>query len=893
MRQVNRVALAAFAAITGITACCGQARAQGTFTDVIVGDLMDVSNYTNGAPINGKRAYAVGTTSCNLGNQRLTWIDEGTSVLYPVISQNMYRLNNGRIEQVGQAWLKHGFCALNGTACDSCPQQSNPPCAYLMPQCSDPYTSGLNGDQGGLGPKHEVNPANGAFPANALVGTSTGNGTLRGRLMVNDTDVTTTGPTANALFFVSSIYIHPEDPIFNTDNNNSSYRRISVNQSNKAISLSDTTRRTSPPIFAWRDYGGGIVGGQPVSDPTVILTPVDVAGDGRFWVGSKAIPLGGGQYRYEFAVLNLNSDRASDGFSIPLPPNAIVTNATFKDVEYHSGELQQGDDWTINVSSNDITWTMPNNYTDDRQENALRWDTMYNFSFECNVAPAGGVATIDLFKPGTVSSMTASVTLPSPTGQGQPFNNNCANALPMGAGGATIDTAGATTDGPDACDEGGGAQILNDVWYTYTTTCAGEYEASLCGADFDSKVAVYANCASTATPLACSDNAESCGTNGSRVVWTATASTTYLMRVGSSPAAPGSGTGTMSINPPNCNGIPNDDCSESFYLADGIARTGTTVNAASSGAASTCGSSASPDVWFAYRPRVSGFARFDTCGSNFDTVLTAYNACGAAQVSCNDDRSPLTAPLCNTNSQGPSTSSLRFNLTAGQTYYIRLSGFSTSVGTYSMIVNGGQGTLPPANDVCTNRSAVGNGTFNFSNVSAGTEQGNSPEFGQIYSDVWFNRPITLPGTLTISTCGSSFDSKLAVYNSGNCSNLESKLVGWSDSAECDGLSASVTIPVTPGTYVIRVGGTSPAQVGAGNLNISFTPALVCDSIDYNNDSAQFDPTDIDAFLSVFSEGPCIPANATCNDIDFNNDGSQFDPRDIESFLSVFAEGPCI
>jgi len=66
----------------------------------------------------------------------------------------------------------------------------------------------------------------------------------------------------------------------------------------------------------------------------------------------------------------------------------------------------------------------------------------------------------------------------------------------------------------------------------------------------------------------------------------------------------------------------------------------------------------------------------------------------------------------------------------------------------------------------------------------------------------------------------------------------------------------------------------------------------CDSIDFNNDGSLFDPTDIDAFLSVFSEGPCLPLDASCNDIDFNNDGSLFDPADIDAFLRVFSEGPC-
>jgi hypothetical protein len=68
--------------------------------------------------------------------------------------------------------------------------------------------------------------------------------------------------------------------------------------------------------------------------------------------------------------------------------------------------------------------------------------------------------------------------------------------------------------------------------------------------------------------------------------------------------------------------------------------------------------------------------------------------------------------------------------------------------------------------------------------------------------------------------------------------------------------------------------------------------VICNDIDVNNDGASFDPQDIDAFFSVFSEGPCIPASAGCDGIDFNNDGSLFDPCDIAAFLTVFAEGPC-
>jgi hypothetical protein len=109
-------------------------------------------------------------------------------------------------------------------------------------------------------------------------------------------------------------------------------------------------------------------------------------------------------------------------------------------------------------------------------------------------------------------------------------------------------------------------------------------------------------------------------------------------------------------------------------------------------------------------------------------------------------------------------------------------------------------------------------------------------------------------------------------------------------------SASGTLQ--PGAYTLvarsetvgsfQAGGTS----GQGGISVSINVNRSCDSIDFNNDGSSFDPQDVAAFLSVFSEGPCIPATATCNDIDFNNDASLFDPCDINSLLLVFSEGPC-
>ena len=97
------------------------------------------------------------------------------------------------------------------------------------------------------------------------------------------------------------------------------------------------------------------------------------------------------------------------------------------------------------------------------------------------------------------------------------------------------------------------------------------------------------------------------------------------------------------------------------------------------------------------------------------------------------------------------------------------------------------------------------------------------------------------------------------------------------------------VPIDPNDCHVRVRHRSSDDDSYQELNL---PGAQCDSIDFNNDTSMFDPADIDAFLSVYGEGPCIPATAVCNDIDFNNDGSVFDPCDIDSFLASFSEGPC-
>lgn len=379
--------------------------------DVIVGELPDVWHWTGSGAIGGMRAYSVATTSCNIGDEEFSWVELTNK--HPVICQNMYRLNNGRFEQIGMSWLKHGFCALQGTVCGACTPAGGGCTDALGVGCSDPYSSQLNGSQTRLGPRFEVDPTKGFFPFPfSNPGGTTGNNIFK-RLQVPESDLTTPG----ALYFVEGQYIHQEDAGAGNGNNNASYRRIAVN-ANFSITTQGSTEREKPAIHAWRDHGNGV--NNP--DNTVTIFNADAGVGDRIIAASKVTDLGSGTWHYEYAVHNLNSDRAAGGISIPIVAGTVVTNVGFHDVDYHSGEPYDNTDWTSSVSSSDVSWSSPQTFAQNPNSNALRWGTMYNFYFDANVPPETGDMTISYFKPGTTSSIAA--TLEVPAGESPDCNNN-------------------------------------------------------------------------------------------------------------------------------------------------------------------------------------------------------------------------------------------------------------------------------------------------------------------------------------------------------------------------------------------------------------------------------------------------------------------------------------
>ena len=382
---MNRFALAAT-----LAACTGTALA---IPDVICGSLDGVNNYGT-RTVDGTliRAYSVGTTACNIGTSVAEWIDNDPR--HPVISVTMWKYDDEteRLTQLGITQVKHSFASLQGSVCQPC--QPGGDFSHLGVGCSDPYGPGLNGSQADLGPRTEVNPYTGFFVYPYTGINQTGNNIFK-RIQVAQSDIA----DSTATFYVEGQYVHKQEFAPGTNMNNLSYKRVNINQSSFNASTVGQTFREIPAIYAWQAH-----------DPSVVINEIDVPGDGRLIVASKATDLGNGTWRYDYGVYNQNSDKSIASFTVPL--NTATANHGFNDVNYHSTVDQNVDptDWAPIEGATGIVWNTQTE-AENIWANAIRWGTMYNYWFETDSPPTTGDTTIGLFKAG--GDLTVSAIIPS------------------------------------------------------------------------------------------------------------------------------------------------------------------------------------------------------------------------------------------------------------------------------------------------------------------------------------------------------------------------------------------------------------------------------------------------------------------------------------------------
>jgi hypothetical protein len=153
------------------------------------------------------------------------------------------------------------------------------------------------------------------------------------------------------------------------------------------------------------------------------------------------------------------------------------------------------------------------------------------------------------------------------------------------------------------------------------------------------------------------------------------------------------------------------------------------------------------------------------------------------------------------------------NLAAG-TYYLMIDSWSPGPVCIDYDLSIRDCTPPPPNDNCANAQVVGNVMNLPFSTSRATHDNDST---CMYSpNLWYLYTATSNATVTVDLCGSSFDTKLAVYDGSSCSPKPALLFCNDDS--CGLQSGGRFAGVSGNSYLIEVGGYG-ANSGDGFLTI--------------------------------------------------------------------------
>jgi len=298
--------------------------------------------------------------------------------------------------------------------------------------------------------------------------------------------------------------------------------------------------------------------------------------------------------------------------------------------------------------------------------------------------------------------------------------------------------------------------------------------------------------------------------------------------------------------------------------------------------------------WYKFVPPATQNYRFETCGSNADTVITIFDGCGGNVVECNDNYTTGTATGCSsTRSRIASV-----ELTAGQPYYIAIgTAFGTSLSASSVYnLTIANAPTPAVNDNCSNATEAILGVNPFDTTEAtvdGIAQLACSTTSHLSRDVWFTFTAPSDGTLTASTCpqgvappGSALMSNTVLsFHNGACGGELACNDNHSPVPSGCGsqLSTISNFAMAQGETVhIRVAGNSATALGAGQLSLSFVSDCPPCAADYDGNGG-VDGGDLAAFFADFEAGE------GCADVDGNGG---VDGGDLGFFFQVFEAGGC-
>jgi len=224
----------------------------------------------------------------------------------------------------------------------------------------------------------------------------------------------------------------------------------------------------------------------------------------------------------------------------------------------------------------------------------------------------------------------------------------------------------------------------------------------------------------------------------------------------------------------------------------------------------------SPNIWYVYTASCTGCATVSLCGSNYDTMLAVYDgsSCPPALgdlIASNDD-------FCDKQSE------VVFPVISGNQYLIEVGGYYNWTGTGVLSISCSTQPCQPTNDFCYNSEPIGNVTNKAFNTQWATFDG--PGHCTNGANIWYCYTAAYSGDVTVSLCGSSFDTMMAIYDGCGCYPSLGDLIECNDDG-CDApsLASEITFTAVAGNqYLIEVGGYNSAAAVSTQYSPSMTNA---------------------------------------------------------------------
>ncbi|MCB9855807.1 MAG: trypsin-like peptidase domain-containing protein [Phycisphaerales bacterium] len=280
--------------------------------------------------------------------------------------------------------------------------------------------------------------------------------------------------------------------------------------------------------------------------------------------------------------------------------------------------------------------------------------------------------------------------------------------------------------------------------------------------------------------------------------------------------------------------IPSDgdECFDCIPIGDGTI-SGTTSDNTGAGNDSSCGGTGDViDEWYCYTAPCTGTATASTCnpGTDFDTTLAVYSACGGSEIACNDDAvgSPAACSLSGLNRKSVVT----WSVSSGTTYYVRVSGYNGATGDFDLTLSC-SGSNPCPNDTIASPTVIASLPY----TGTGTTASCTDNYNEVCPFDLTGAPdvvyaYTPPGnqTIDINMCASSYDTKVYIYAGSVTpgSPVACNDDGCPGSAPASYRSSLTGVALTGGvTYYIIVDGYSDVDSGNFELIITGTTVVEC------------------------------------------------------------------